>query len=581
MLCGGACIDPQTTPAHCGKCDAMCGPGQLCQAGACVCPAGQTLCGSECVDVQLSSAHCGMCGNACESNETCMAGICRAPAGADGCSGDPLDLQIEEVALFQTVKVSLSDGVTPVNAMGRSPVVANRPTLFRVYVAPRGGAFTPREFSARVTVKNGTGEDQYYAKQRISKASTEGDTASTFQIAVPREKILADTRYSVEVVECGAVAAPNVSAAGSGAAGTGAAAGRGAAAAGRGGSAAAGRGGSAAPPSGAPGTRFPTTGDTPLSAVDSGILKIRLVPLNAGGRMPDTSDAKLKIYKEYMEAMYPVDEVKFTVAPALNVTTPVNWNRILEQLRAQRQRDMIATDEYYYGLLRPTERFQEFCRGGCTAGVAYIGNVRQTATRVGMGLAYDDEMSAGIMAHEVGHTHGRPHAPCAPGNQIQSVDQNFPYQRGATGVWSYDFRSKKFFDPMTTRDIMGYCEPKWISDYTYDLLFSRGAMINTQMFELADPATVQAYRVLLLDSDGAQWSVPFPRPDAPFGTPESADVLDTDNQPIAKVTVYRTEIADSNGYTVLVPEPKQGWNSIKLHDALPLPFSAPVTIPEP
>jgi len=331
----------------------------------------------------------------------------------------------------------------------------------------------------------------------------------------------------------------------------------------------------------AAGARFPATGDTALSAVDTGTLKIKVVPLVAGGRMPDTSAAGLKIYKDYMEAMYPVDEVVFSVAAPLTVTTPVNWGRILEQLRAQRQRDMIASDEYYYGLLRPTERFAEFCRGGCTAGVAYIGNVRQTATRVGMGLAYGDEMSAGIMAHEVGHTHGRAHAPCAPGNQIQSVDSNYPYQRAATGVWAYDVRSKKFIEPMMTRDIMGYCEPKWISDYTYEALLDRSAMINTQMLTVPDPAVRQAYRVLLLDADGPQWSVPFPRPDAPFGTPETADVLDTENQPLEKVTVYRTAIGDSSAFTILVPEPRPGWNSIKLHDALPLPFSAPVTIPEP
>src|SRR4029079_13403049 len=120
--------------------------------------------------------------------------------------------------------------------------------------------------------------------------------------------------------------------------------------------------------------------------------------------------------------------------------------------------------KYYFGLLKPTNTFQEFCRGGCTAGISYIGNLRQTGTRVGLGLAYGDELSAGIMAHEVGHAHGRPHAPCAP-RGIQSVDPGYPYDQADIGVWAYDVRTMKFLDPSTTKDIMGYCDPKWISDY--------------------------------------------------------------------------------------------------------------------
>jgi len=558
-FCAGACFDTSNTVAHCGKCDAPCATGKLCEAGQCVCPAGQTACDAECADLQLSSQHCGMCGNACDAGETCMAGTCRAPLGADGCSGEPGDLRIQEVAAFQTIKVPLSRGVTAIATAMRPAIIQNRPTLFRVYVTP-GSGFMAREFSARVTVTNGTGEDQYFAKQRITKASTDADTASTFQVSVPRDRIGEDTRYSVELVECtpGAGPGPTVPpAAGSGGAGAG---GRG----GQGGS-----GGTAAP--GAAGPRFPADGDVELAAVDTGILKIRFIPLTANGRTADTSDAGLAGYKEYLEAMYPVDEVQFIIGDPLEVAYPVSWNRVLDQLRALRQRAQGAAEEYYYGLLRPTETFQQFCRGGCTAGVSYIGSVGQTGTRVSLGLAYSDEMSAGIMAHEVGHAHGRAHAPCAPGG-IQGVDSRFPHDGASTGVWAYDFRSMKFINPSTTKDIMGYCEPKWISDYTYNALVTRSSMLNEQMLTFTDPATIRAYRVLLLDAEGLSWSEPFPRPDAPFGTAEEADALDASGQVAARVTVYRTTIADNYGFTILVPPPQPGWHAIQLRDAPPLPF---------
>ena len=71
-------------------------------------------------------------------------------------------------------------------------------------------------------------------------------------------------------------------------------------------------------------------------AVD-GKLKIRFIPLTANGRTPDTSDAVLDVYREYLLAMYPVDEVEFTVAEPVSVAYPVSWNRVLDQLRALRQ----------------------------------------------------------------------------------------------------------------------------------------------------------------------------------------------------------------------------------------------------
>jgi hypothetical protein len=344
--------------------------------------------------------------------------------------------------------------------------------------------------------------------------------------------------------------------------------------AGSGGAGSGGQGGSGGTGSGAPaamGPRFPADGDLALAAVDTGILKIRFIPLKANGRTADTSDAVLDVYKAYLLAMYPVDEVQFIIGDELEVAYPVSWNRVLDQLRALRQSAASGTEEYYYGLLRPTETFQQFCRGGCTAGVSYIGSVRQTGTRVSLGLAYGDEMSSGIMAHEVGHAHGRAHAPCAPGG-IQGVDSRFPHDGASTGVWTYDFRNEKFLDPARTKDIMGYCEPKWISDYTYRALIDRSSMLNEQMLSFTDPATVQAYRVLLFDAEGPSWSVPFPKPDAPFGTAEEADVLDAGGQLVARVTVYRTVIADSYGFTILVPPPQPGWHSIQLRDASPLPY---------
>jgi len=540
-FCGDACVDTNTTPQHCGMCGKACTPGQLCQAGACVCPPGQMACNDLCADLQISPQNCGACGKACAANEACMAGQCRAPSGADGCMGPATGIAISEVAAYQSIKIPLSKGVTLVDPAQRVGIVQGRPTLFRVAVTP-GAGFAARDLSARVTVKNGATEDQYFAKQSVTKASTDADTASAFQISIPPEKITDMTTYSVELVECGGAPAA---------------------------------GGASTD------TRFPAMGDTPLMAKNTGTLRITLIPLSTNSRMPDTTEKSLQIYKDYLLAMYPVSKVELTVGKPLSVAYPVNWNSVIEQLRTQRQTDKPNAETYYYGLLKPTETLREYCMRGCTAGVGYVGSATQAQTRVALGLAFADETSASTMAHEVGHNHGRQHAPCAPGNQIQGVDTKYPYAGAKLGTWGYDSRKKTFFDPDKTTDIMGYCDPKWVSDYTYKGLFDRSSMTNKASLVITDPSAIQRYRAMIVDTDGPRWSQPFTEPGEPFGTPEDADVLDIDGDLIEQVTVYRTQIGDSIGATVLVPEPGDGWSSIKLNDALPLSFSAPITVPDP
>jgi hypothetical protein len=327
--------------------------------------------------------------------------------------------------------------------------------------------------------------------------------------------------------------------------------------------------------------RFPAMGDSPLATRKTGGLKVMVLPLNAGGKMPDTSDAVLAKYRAYMEAMYPIEHIELSVGKPVTVTTPVNWSNTLDQLRMVRQNDRPAADVYYFGLLKPTDTFQQYCRNGCTAGIGYVGSATQSATHVAMGLAFADETSVGVMAHEVGHNHGRNHSPCAPGGQISGVDANYPYKGAITNVWGYDKRNQTFFSPDKTTDIMGYCEPQWISDYTYKALIDRVATINGVKLTLFGDGELQAYQVMLVDESGPRWSQPFPRPDEPFGEPEPAEVLDKAGQSIANITVYRTWIGDHDGSTVLVPPVQQGWYSVRTQDGNVLAFDAPVTVPAP
>jgi hypothetical protein len=71
--------------------------------------------------------------------------------------------------------------------------------------------------------------------------------------------------------------------------------------------------------------------------------------------------------------------------------------------------------------------------------------------------------AATVAAHELAHNWGRRHAPCGGPT---GIDPNYPEPDGSTGGYGYDVTSGQL-EPPSSGDIMGYCDPKWISDYTY------------------------------------------------------------------------------------------------------------------
>ncbi|MDE0649896.1 MAG: Ig-like domain-containing protein [Gammaproteobacteria bacterium] len=67
------------------------------------------------------------------------------------------------------------------------------------------------------------------------------------------------------------------------------------------------------------------------------------------------------------------------------------------------------------------------------------------------------------MAHELGHNFSLLHAPC----HADAVDPLFPQDDGSTGSWGYDASAGALVSPEHTYDLMSYCSPEWISDYSF------------------------------------------------------------------------------------------------------------------
>jgi len=67
------------------------------------------------------------------------------------------------------------------------------------------------------------------------------------------------------------------------------------------------------------------------------------------------------------------------------------------------------------------------------------------------------------MAHELGHNLFLRHAPCGSADP----DPSYPYPDGSIGAWGYDSRDGGSLVPPSTPDVMSYCGPGWISDYSF------------------------------------------------------------------------------------------------------------------
>jgi hypothetical protein len=87
VSCQSGCYDLSSDPMHCGTCGHTCGQG-TCVSGHCQCAPGQTDCGMGvgCADLSSDPLSCGNCGQSCGMG-TCISGHCMCGTGQVACPG--------------------------------------------------------------------------------------------------------------------------------------------------------------------------------------------------------------------------------------------------------------------------------------------------------------------------------------------------------------------------------------------------------------------------------------------------------------------------------------------------------------
>lgn len=330
---------------------------------------------------------------------------------AAGTGAATLDLRIDAVYLTQATQ----------RYDGSVPLVAGRDAYLRAFVlANQGNAVQP---PVRVRLYQGSALVQTYliaaAASGVPITPDQGVLSNSWNVLVPGALVQPGLRILADVDPNGAV-----------------------------------------PEADKGNNQFPLSGTPiPVNVRALPVFSVSMVPVlqQANGLAGNVTGANLPSFLADLKQLLPVGASEADIHPVYTTTAPVlqsdngnnAWSVILNELLALRTAD--ASSRYYYGVVRTS-----YSSG--VAGMGFVGGPAQTA------VGWDFLPSASnVMAHEIGHNMGRQHAPCGAAS---GLDSGFPYAGGAIGAWGLQLNGL-IPKPPTTSDLMGYCQPAWISDYTW------------------------------------------------------------------------------------------------------------------
>lgn len=418
--------------------------------------------------------------------------------GATPAGGPVSDLAIAKVSVNQGVESTLFFNGSDVSPPSTG-LVRGRDALVRVYVVPLTN-WQPREVQGVLTLEGAQGTTTYESVATISGVTTDADLSSGFAFEVPGAALDGDQTISVALYEAGETDFGGDSSQSS-------------------------WGGYAA-------------GLSPV-----GPLRVSVVPIqynaDGSGRLPDLSDGQVELYRETMLGMFPVPDVELTIEAPLPWAQAISgqgqgWQTLLTSMIDYRNTIGLGGDEYLYAVFVPAPTFEQFCGFGCVAGLSLLaGSPGDAAARTSIGLGYTGEASALTMAHEVGHAHGREHAPCGLGGQPS--DPGYPHPGAALGTWGWDLVDGALKNPNAHTDIMAYCMPNWVSDYTYEGLLQRSLAVNLP--DVSGP-DARVWDTAWVDEDGlvaASWRSQTMHLPADIDRGVSVRLLDGDDQLVSVI----------------------------------------------
>jgi len=209
-----------------------------------------------------------------------------------------------------------------------------------------------------------------------------------------------------------------------------------------------------------------------LNVISAPIFRATLVPVVQQGLTGNVTTSNLSQWTDRFYRMYPIKDMDVALHAAYTTSQNLNadsgaasggaWDTLLNEIEAKRVAEGKSTTRYYYGCVKVS-----YANG--VAGLGYVGSAADTNGRSAIGWDKSTGYSDGglfpeIYAHEVGHNMGREHVNCGGPSDY---DPSYPYDPNTIGVYGFDVTNLILKAPAAYQDIMSYCSPLWVSDYTY------------------------------------------------------------------------------------------------------------------
>lgn len=218
------------------------------------------------------------------------------------------------------------------------------------------------------------------------------------------------------------------------------------------------------------GAVFPADGKPlPLRVMRVPPIGITLIPVRTpdGVGRVDQGGRSLASWMQRAKAIYPFADLDVQVGPVYNTNRRLGldfeaYAALRNELEALRLAGNPANRRFVYGVFKHSGN-------NALLGLADFPDSRfsnRYRTAVGtdaMGLA-DGENYGETFAHELGHLLNRRHSPCGT---AAGPDPLYPHAGATLGSAGFAVASGTTINPMAYKDVMSYCSPQWISDYTY------------------------------------------------------------------------------------------------------------------
>jgi hypothetical protein len=135
------------------------------------------------------------------------------------------------------------------------------------------------------------------------------------------------------------------------------------------------------------------------------------------------------------------------------------------------------------------------------------------------------------------------------------------------------------FVPSDAYDLMAYCWPQWVSDYTYRGLIDRIAVVNNRPQASAlrlgvspPPLPEVVWRSAWFDGTAARWAVPIRAASLPDLERVPLVILSATGAPLATAHGYEIAVEDSTRSLVLIPPPEPSWSGVMIDGKATLLF---------